>query len=279
MQATEPQPRAPSVDQSEPPSWWLRTLDGFELASPSGPVVLQPAAARLLALLAVQRTAVQRPKVAGTLWPDTTDRQAGSNLRSLLWRIQRHHDRLIEVTSTRVWLHSAVHTDLWHCQQRALALLEGRLSPEAGDIDLLSAELLPDWCEEWIVVMRERLRQRSLHALEVLCRWFTANGQHALGLDAGLAAVAADPLRDSAHRAVIAAHLAEGNDSEALRHYRRYTRLLHDELALPPSAETRALVASLLPAPPVTAGRRPGRVEPSRVPRRTSRPRSPVTAG
>ncbi len=236
-----------TADHTKHARWWLRTLDGFELVAPSGPVTLQPAAARLLALLAVQGSAVQRIRLAGTLWPDTTDRQAAANLRSLLWRVQGHYEHLIEVTATSVWLDGAVRTDLWSCHQRAIALLEGRLDPEANDIDLLSAELLPDWCEEWVEVVRERLRQRSLHALEVLCSWFTAHGQHALGLDAGLAAIAADPLRESAHRVVIAAHLSEGNHSEALRHYEHYRRLLHDELGLGPSAEMRDLVAHLLP--------------------------------
>jgi DNA-binding SARP family transcriptional activator len=226
--------------------WRLRLLDGFCLTGPSGPVSLQPAAARLLALLAMLEVPAPRSRVASTLWLETTDRQAGANLRSLLWRVQQRHEDLLEVTFDGVRLSDCVSTDLWSCRVRARAILEDRLEPEPGDISLMAAELLPDWYDEWVIMQRERERQRRLHALEALCVWFSRQGRHALGLDAGLAAIAADPLRESAHRTVIAAHLAEGNGTEALRQYRHYARLLEAEMGLHPSAEMRRLVMPLL---------------------------------
>ena len=62
----------------------------------------------------------------------------------------------------------------------------------------------------------------------------------------GLAAVAGEPLRESAHRTLIRAHLAEGNPGEAVRQYHLYRRLLVGELALEPSAAIRGLVQPLL---------------------------------
>ncbi|MFF0086754.1 BTAD domain-containing putative transcriptional regulator [Streptomyces canus] len=53
----------------------------------------------------------------------------------------------------------------------------------------------------------------------------TRQGSLALALEAALANVRIEPLRESAHRAVVAAHLSEGNVIEAVRHYRAY-RLL-----------------------------------------------------
>ena len=58
----------------------------------------------------------------------------------------------------------------------------------------------------------------------------------------GLAAVAGEPLRESAHRALITAYLAEGNRSEALRQYRFFRHLLADELGLEPSPLMESLV-------------------------------------
>jgi DNA-binding SARP family transcriptional activator len=60
-----------------------------------------------------------------------------------------------------------------------------------------------------------------------------------------LAAVACEPLRESTHRAVVRAHLAEGNPAEALRQYRSYRQLLNDELGLPPSRQFQELIAGL----------------------------------
>jgi DNA-binding SARP family transcriptional activator len=61
--------------------------------------------------------------------------------------------------------------------------------------------------------------------------------------------VSGEPLRESAHRAVIEVHLAEGNPGEALRQYDLYRRLLRVELGLSPSQAIRSLVAHLLGRP------------------------------
>jgi DNA-binding SARP family transcriptional activator len=65
-------------------------------------------------------------------------------------------------------------------------------------------------------------------------------------VQAGLAAVAGEPLRESAHRSLIQVHLAAGNPGEAVRQYRVYRRLLADELALEPSAAIRGMVEQLV---------------------------------
>ncbi|MFD6174314.1 BTAD domain-containing putative transcriptional regulator [Streptomyces coeruleorubidus] len=53
-----------------------------------------------------------------------------------------------------------------------------------------------------------------------------------------------ESLRESAHRAVMAAHLSEGNVIEAVRHYRAYRLLLRDELGVERSAQ----LARMIPA-------------------------------
>jgi DNA-binding SARP family transcriptional activator len=60
-----------------------------------------------------------------------------------------------------------------------------------------------------------------------------------------MAAIACEPLRESAHRAVVRVHLADGDPAEALRQYRLHLRLLNSELGLPPSPQFRTLIASL----------------------------------
>ena len=60
----------------------------------------------------------------------------------------------------------------------------------------------------------------------------------------GIRAVSMEPLRESAHRAVIAAHLAEGNSVEALRQFASLRRLLQTELGIVPSTATVQLLAA-----------------------------------
>ena len=55
----------------------------------------------------------------------------------------------------------------------------------------------------------------------------------------------AEPLRESGHDALIQVHLAEGNQSEAVREFTRYRALLHTELGLEPTHRVRRLVQGL----------------------------------
>ena len=61
-------------------------------------------------------------------------------------------------------------------------------------------------------------------------------------IDAGLVAVRAEPLRESAHRVLIKAHLAEGNHGEASRQYSSYRHLMLAELGVEPSPHLRELL-------------------------------------
>jgi DNA-binding SARP family transcriptional activator len=115
---------------------------------------------------------------------------------------------------------------------------------DPGDAETLrhSGDLLPDWYDDWVVIERERFRQDRLHALEALCGQLTEAHRFGEAIAAGAAAVAAEPLRESAHRALVAAHLAEGNRGEALRQYQVFRRLIRSNLHIEPTERMRSLI-------------------------------------
>jgi DNA-binding SARP family transcriptional activator len=82
-----------------------------------------------------------------------------------------------------------------------------------------------------------------------MCDQHQAAGHLDAALAAGLAAVACDPLRESAHRRLAMIHMSEGNLAEVLRQYHVYRELVRSELGLPPSSQFRRLVAPLLGRP------------------------------
>lgn len=121
------------------------------------------------------------------------------------------------------------------------------MSPDDGiefDPALLVDELLCDCYEDWVLLERARYHELRLRALEALCDRELRAGRLPQAVAAGLAAVQADPLRDSARRALIRAHLAEGNSADAFGQYRDFEEQLRDQLGLQPSSEMIELVAS-----------------------------------
>ena len=127
------------------------------------------------------------------------------------------------------------------CAHRWLAEQETIGDRSAASV-ALEGELLPDWYDDWVTDERERFRQLRLHALEVMAERLAGSRRWGDAVLAALAAVSADPLRESAHRAVIKVHLAEGNVAEAIRQLRRCERLMIDEVGVPPSPSLAELI-------------------------------------
>jgi DNA-binding SARP family transcriptional activator len=64
-----------------------------------------------------------------------------------------------------------------------------------------------------------------------------------------LKAVEIDPLRETARRAVINVHLAQGNTADALREYQRFRDLLEEELGVGPTRHLSGLIAQITQRP------------------------------
>lgn len=219
----------------------LRLLPNFELSHHGRRLRLPAPAQRLLAFLALSERPQRRCIVAPRLWADLPDERSGAALRTTLWQVRRAAPSTVTSHDSHLRLCPSVEVDL-HESVHRMRSLETGARPEEGLSDSLSHDLLPDWLDEWVVVERERYRQIRLRALETLCRRFTEAGKHAPAIEAGLSAVAADPLRETAQRVLIEAHIAEGNLSEAVRQYRTYARLLDVELGVEPTASLTALL-------------------------------------
>jgi DNA-binding SARP family transcriptional activator len=112
-------------------------------------------------------------------------------------------------------------------------------------VPVLSADLLPDWYDDWVLLEAEDWRQLRLHALEALAGRLIALGRWGEAANAAGAAVRAEPLRESARAALIQAHLAVGNQSEAVREFTRYRTLLDAELGLAPTPRLHELLERL----------------------------------
>ena len=221
----------------------LGLLQGFQLQCAEGEVDIPLSSQRVLAFLALQLRPQTRSYVAATLWMDFDEERAGANLRSALWRINRCGHPLVAVDARALRLMPDVIVDLRESARSAQQVLRGEANAAAWVDDLTVGDLLPGWYDEWVVTEREHFRQLRLHALEKLCEQLTDEGRFGQAVQAGLAAVSSEPLRESAHRVLIRAHLMEGNRGEAIRQYEACRQVLRRELGIEPSPVTRALLA------------------------------------
>jgi DNA-binding SARP family transcriptional activator len=225
---------------------FVRLAGGFELVCGEGSVSLPMSARRLVAFVALHERPLLRSFVAGTLWIDLSEERAGASLRSALWRVHRPGHALIEASPTHLQLSPGVGVDVRMATAFCRRILDhGDDRLDFGSFEQLTEDLLPDWYDEWVVVARERFRHLRLHALEALSQRLTAAGRIPQAIQAGLAAVAAEPLRESAHRTVIRAHLSEGNVAEAIAQFRKYRELLQTELGIQPSRRMEELMAPI----------------------------------
>ena len=223
----------------------LHLIGGFELQIDGKAVAgLQPAMQRLIAFVALNPRGVEREFAALQLWPDTSEERARANLRSALWRIRRLSTEILVTTTRRLRLSDSVWVDARHgVEELALSHDEDGGLGNPLPFHSLLADLLPDWYDEWLSIERERMRQLVLSMLESRAGRALSAGDAPKAIQVALTAASIDPLRESAHRLVIEAHLAEGNLCDARRTFDRYRDRMALELRLQPSAALEALVA------------------------------------
>jgi len=144
----------------------------------------------LLAYLALHRGVPQsRSRIAYTLWPDSTEAQAHTNLRNLLFKLRMtlpEVERFLVVERQTLCWHSDAPCSLDVTEfERAVARAEyardaqdaaaGRLALEQA-VQCYQGDLLPGCYDEWICSKRERLQQTYQGALERLVELLEQSG-------------------------------------------------------------------------------------------------------
>lgn len=222
----------------------LQVLGGLGLSQDDRLVDVPLSSQRVLALLALRRQPLQRTHVSGTLWPDYSDDRAAANLRGALCRLPFGPGVLVTARGSQIALSSHVTVDL----HEVLARVRRVFDEDDGVLSLqqvrhqLMMDLLPDWYEDWVITEQEHYSEIRLRSLELLCEGLLKVGRTSAAVEVGLAASAADPLRETAQTLLINSYLAEGNRAKALWQYRKFRTQLRRELELEPSPVLAKLV-------------------------------------
>jgi len=213
----------------------------------------------LFALLVLNRhRLVPRSEVVDSLWPNEVTATADSSLSVLMSRLRKAIDPLrIEGRGTvRLIINDGAIIDIETADDaihRAESAVSHRDWPRAWAASqsamfvarrgFLTGEDAP-----WIDEVRRRLHELHLRALE-------SYGEAGLGLggtevnaarEASRSLVRLVPLRESGHRLLMRALVAEGNPAEALRAYEQLRTALRDEMGVSPSLATQRLYEEIL---------------------------------
>jgi DNA-binding SARP family transcriptional activator len=239
----------------KPEAAGLTLMGEFQLLIGGLQLRIPHSAERVLTYLALAGRPVARTRLACALWRDGSDLSAAKSLRTTLWRIRHAGADFVLARDDRLRLHPDVTVDVTDLMDLAKRLIHQPEREALSRLPLLvhCVELLPDWDYEWVVADRERYRLLRLEALERAASTLLERRHLGDALVAALAAVQAEPLRESARRLVVQIQITQGNAAEAIHSYREYRALLHYELGLQPSRLMDQLIQPL--ASPVTAAR------------------------
>ncbi len=248
----------------------LELLGGFRVLTDSRFASRAPSARQqeLIAFLILhaRRAPVPRPRIAGSLWPESNDAQALTNLRREL-----HHLRdawpgleaLIDVGSrTLAWRDDAgVPVDIVAFEQAAERGLAGDRAALHDAARLYQGDLLPDLTVEWIETDREQLRQRAKGVLSRLIATLEQERAYGEAIERAQQLSRLDPLEEQAWCTLMRCHARRGDRATALHLYQQWAAILKRELGAQPSAATRATYREILdlndappsPAPPRTS--------------------------
>jgi predicted ATPase/DNA-binding SARP family transcriptional activator len=224
----------------------------------------------LLALLLLRRgQRVDRDWLMGTLWPDSAPAQASASLRQSLadlrralggaaWRMHAPTPRTLALDAV------GAEVDVLAFDRE---LAQGDPAALERALELYRGALLEGCREEWVLPEREVRRQAYLGALQRLAAYDLEAADPAAAVPRLRLLIAADPLREDAHRRLMQALAAGGDYASVSQIYRDLRLLLHRELNAAPGLETTALYERLRAGGRQRAeGASPRRSTPGRLP-------------
>jgi predicted ATPase/DNA-binding SARP family transcriptional activator len=190
----------------------------------------------------------RRERLAGLLWPVSTESNARNNLRQALWRIRKTlGEHTVEENVYLQANHFSITFNLDASYRFDVKRLEDKLSGRASSEDLIAAleeyagDLLPGFYEDWVTLERERLRaeyERKLHRLlEVLMQ--EARWEELLEWGERWIVLGGSP--EPAYRAIMVGHYGLGDSANAQHAYDRCVESLRTGLSIEPTEETVSL--------------------------------------
>lgn len=238
---------------------YIYLLDDFKLTYDNVPIsaVESSRMQELLTYLILHRNAAQsRQYLSFLFWPDSSDKQARTNLRQLL-----HHLHL-KLPAAKQYITSNGKTIQWNTQAHCIAdveqfeqfLLQARNADKAHvseeyyrkGIELYKGDLLKTCYSEWITLHRERLQREYTKALEEVVQLLEKKRDYTTAIGYATQLLEADLLHEPVYRLLMGLHAGNNDRAGALKVYQKCIQVLQAELGVEPDKDTKAIYNRLL---------------------------------
>ena len=217
----------------------------------------QKRAAAIVKLLALEPThRLHRDHVTEALWPDVDPDAAGNNLRVFLHYARRELESVGAPPATflardgedlLLGPSELIRVDVDRFEE-ALDRAWRTPDPEASQaaLDRYHGDLLPeDPYEDWVADRRVTLRTSYLTLLSRLAELHEQRAELGQAINVLQRLLAAEPLDEAAHAALIRLLALTGRQRQALQQYENLVLLLERELGVDPEPATRELLAAI----------------------------------
>lgn len=205
----------------------------------------------LARLLLYQDKSVQRAQLADELWPESSAKQARTNLRRELHSLRNRHAIFQEcVTSDQLCIKWSTSSDFefdvdnfnsTYERFKATSCNSDRLKTGENLLSQPIEVLIPGYHSEWIEKQRDLLKSRWLYVAEELVSIYKKKKelQDALRLAKDITNIL--PHKESTYLQLMQLHLLQGDNAMALHAYHQCATVLQDELGVEPSSEIKNL--------------------------------------
>ena len=240
--AVLPQPSAPSTRDGTPVLIHLTGQVGISVENRF--IGLTGSAAALVAFAALE-PAMTRRRASLMLWPDSPERQARNNLRTLIHRLGRQLGVELFAGDDTVALRDA-HVVVRTISAEAIVEALGRGGARA--CELVSDAGLEDLEElqAWLGSARERFSRQLVDTLRQAQAAALARADSACAIAFARASVSLQPMSEHAHRQLMHMLTACGDRAAALLAYEVCKQTLLDNLGALPDERTRSLHVRIL---------------------------------
>lgn len=224
--------------------WKLQLLGGIRLWHGGGEVRLPRLAVAVLTYLALEG-ATPKYRLAGWLWPDSSEEAVKANMRKLLQRLRNSTKTDLVVGDERIELSDLVEVDAVQLSAFSFAGDYARVAAWEG---LLLEGLEFDDCpefDEWLLATRESFDALRRDASAAEAERLEQVGDFAQALGFARRSLELDPVSEEAHRRLMRLHYRLGDRGAALAAFERCKKILEREFASAPLPETLELARQI----------------------------------